>query len=98
MRKEIAMAARMNRRLFGMLSKRLDELGLDEIHDTRADRGKRWKIQTLLRATLGAMVRGDQESRQGRGAERADEPADAAAAGCSEAIARYDAAQRAVLD
>ena len=29
------MAARMNRRLFGMLSKRLDELGLDEIDDTR---------------------------------------------------------------
>ena len=41
-----------------MLSKRLDELGLDEIHDTRADRGKRWKLQTLLRATLGAMVAG----------------------------------------
>ena len=52
------MAAHMNRRLFGMLSKRLDELGLDEIHDTRADRGKRWKLQTLLRATLGAMVAG----------------------------------------
>jgi len=52
------MAARMNGRLFGMLSKRLDELGLDEIHDTRADRGKRWKLQTLLRATLGAMVAG----------------------------------------
>jgi len=27
------MAARMNRRLFGMLSKRLDELELDEIDD-----------------------------------------------------------------
>ena len=47
------MAARMNRRLFGLLSKRLDELGLDEIHDTRADRGKRWKLGTLLRATSG---------------------------------------------
>src|SRR5450432_718749 len=42
--------------------------------------------------------RGDQESRQGRGAERADEPADAAAAGYSEATARYDAAQCAVYD
>ena len=52
------MAARMNRRLFGMLSKRLDELRLDEIHDTRADRGRRWKLETLLRATLGAMVAG----------------------------------------
>ena len=29
------MAARMNRLIFGMLSKRLDELGLDEIDDTR---------------------------------------------------------------
>jgi hypothetical protein len=48
----------MNRRLFGMLSKRLDEPRLDEIHDTRADRGRRWKLGTLLRATLGAMVAG----------------------------------------
>lgn len=52
------MAARMNRRLFGMLSKRLDELGLDEIDDARDDRGKRWRLGTLLRATLGAMVAG----------------------------------------
>jgi hypothetical protein len=48
----------MNRRIFGMLSKRLDELGLDEIDDTRDDRGKRWRLGTLLRATLGAMVAG----------------------------------------
>jgi len=52
------MAARMNRRLFGMLSKRLDELGLNEIDDARDDRGKRWRLGTLLRATLGAMVAG----------------------------------------
>jgi len=52
------MPARMNRRLFGMLSKRLDELGLDEIDDTRDDRGKRWRLGTLLRASLGAMVAG----------------------------------------
>ncbi len=52
------MAARMNRRIFGMLSKRLDELGLDEIEDARDDRGKRWRLGTLLRATLGAMVAG----------------------------------------
>ena len=52
------MAARMNRRLFGMLSRRLDELDLDEIDDTRDDRGKRWRLGTLLRATLGAMVAG----------------------------------------
>ena len=52
------MTARMNRRLFGMLSKRLDELELDEIEDTRDDRGKRWRLGALLRATLGAMVAG----------------------------------------
>jgi len=57
-KRQTAMAARMNRRIFGMLSKRLDELGLDEIDDTRDDRGKRWRLGTLLRATLGAMVAG----------------------------------------
>ena len=50
------MAARMNRRLFGMLSKRLDELEFDRIDDARDDRGKRWRLGTLLRATLGAMI------------------------------------------
>ena len=50
------MAARVNRRLFGMLSQRLDELGLDRIDDARDDRGKRWRLGTLLRATLGASV------------------------------------------
>ena len=91
------MAARMNRRLFGMLSKRLDELGLDEIHDTRADRGKRWQLGTLLRATLGAMVAGTKSLAKVEEL-RADEPADAAAARYSEATARYDAAQCAVHD
>jgi len=57
-KRQTAMAARMNRRIFGILSKRLDELGLDEIDDTRDDRGKRWRLGTLLRATLGAMVAG----------------------------------------
>ena len=57
-KRQTAMAARMNRRIFGMLSKRLDELGLDEIDDTRDDRGKRWRLGTLLRATLGAMLAG----------------------------------------
>lgn len=52
------MAARMNRRLFGMLSKRLDEAGLDEVADERDERGKRWQLGALLRAALGGMLAG----------------------------------------
>lgn len=52
------MAVRMNRRLFGMLSKRLDEAGLDEIADERDERGKRWRLEPLLRAALGGMLAG----------------------------------------
>jgi hypothetical protein len=43
------MAARMNRRTSRTLSKRLDELGLEEIDDARADRGKRWRLGTCSR-------------------------------------------------
>ncbi len=52
------MAARMNRRIFGMLSKRLDEAGLDDVADERDDRGKRWQLGALLRAALGGMLAG----------------------------------------
>ena len=52
------MAARMNRRLFGMLSKRLDEARLDDVPDERDSRGKRWQLGALLRATLGGMLAG----------------------------------------
>jgi len=52
------MAARMNRRIFGMLSKRLDEAGLGEVADERDDRGKRWQLGALLRAALGGMLAG----------------------------------------
>jgi hypothetical protein len=41
-----------------MLSKRLDELELEKVDDARDDRGKRWRLGTLLRASLGAMVAG----------------------------------------
>ena len=57
-KRQTAMVARMNRRIFGMLSKGLDELGLDEIDDARNDRGKRWGLGTLLRACLGSMLSG----------------------------------------
>lgn len=52
------MAARMNRRLFGMLSKRLDETGLDDVKDERDERGKRWQLGAILRAALGGMLAG----------------------------------------
>jgi hypothetical protein len=44
------MTARMNRRLYGFFSKRLDEAGLDQVPDSRDDRGKRWDLGALLRA------------------------------------------------
>ena len=52
------MAARMNRRLFGMLSKRLDEARLDDVADERDELGKRWQLGALLRAALGGMLAG----------------------------------------
>lgn len=52
------MTARMNRRIYGMLSKRLDEAALDTVGDGRDDRGKRWSLETLLRSVLGAMLAG----------------------------------------
>lgn len=52
------MAAQMNRRIFGMLAKRLDEAALDEVEDRRDDRGKRWPLGSLLRAVIGAMLAG----------------------------------------
>ncbi len=52
------MDTRMNRRIFGMLSKRLDEAGFGEVEDGRDDRGKRWRLGSLLRAVVGGMLAG----------------------------------------
>ena len=52
------MTARMNRRLYGLLSKRLDEVGLEQVPDRRDERGKRWQLGALLRAVTGAMLGG----------------------------------------
>jgi hypothetical protein len=54
------MAAQMNRRIFGMLTKRLDEAVFDQVEDRRDDRGKRWPLTSLLRAVVGAMISGSQ--------------------------------------
>lgn len=52
------MTARMNRRLYGLLAKRLDEARLDDVRDPRDARGKRWQLSTLLRAVLGGLLAG----------------------------------------
>jgi hypothetical protein len=52
------MTTRMNRRLYGMLAKRLEEAELDRVPDGRDDRGKRWSLPALLRCVLGAMLAG----------------------------------------
>ena len=54
------MAAQMNRRIFGMLTKRLDEAVFDQVEDRRDDRGKRWSLDSLLRAVVGATLAGSQ--------------------------------------
>ena len=52
------MTARMNRRIYGLLGKRLDEIGFDEVRDDRGERGKRWQLGALLRTVTGAMLSG----------------------------------------
>jgi len=52
------MTARMNRRIYGMLGKRLGEVGFEEVRDDRDARGKRWPLASLLRVTAGAMLAG----------------------------------------
>jgi hypothetical protein len=47
----------MNRRLYGLLSKRLDEAELDDIQDPRDGRGKRWQLSTLLRSSGSVRAR-----------------------------------------
>lgn len=50
--------ARMNRRLAGLLSTRLDEARLDGVPDRRDPRGIRWSLDTLLRAAVTAIAAG----------------------------------------
>lgn len=52
------MTARMNRRLYGLLGKRLDEALFDEVADLRDERGKRWDQAALLRCVVGGMLAG----------------------------------------
>jgi hypothetical protein len=52
------MQLRMNRRLYGMLGKRLKEARLDEVQDPRDERGQRWSLDVLLRCLLGGLMSG----------------------------------------
>ena len=52
------MTARMNRRLYALLAKRLDEARLEGVRDPRQPRGKRWALSALLRAVLGGLLSG----------------------------------------
>jgi hypothetical protein len=48
----------MKRRLVGALSKRLDELDLEDVQDERDPRGKTWSLATVLRAVMLGMAAG----------------------------------------
>ena len=50
--------SRKTRRMVGMMSARLPEIGLTHVADARAARGVRWELNPLLTATLVAMAAG----------------------------------------
>ena len=54
----MAEKARCNRRVLGMLKKRLAEARLDEVPDPRDRRGRRWPLGTLLRSAVVGLVSG----------------------------------------
>jgi hypothetical protein len=48
----------MKKRLVGLLSARLPELGLERVEDPRAEKGKRWRLASLLKGVLASLVAG----------------------------------------
>jgi len=54
------MTVRMNRQIYGMLAKRLDEADLGSVPDGRGIHGRKWSLGSLLRAVVGGMVAGKQ--------------------------------------
>jgi hypothetical protein len=54
----MAQTARLRRRIAGLIAARLPDLELDQVEDPRSARGKRWKLPTLLIATLSGMLAG----------------------------------------
>ena len=54
------MTARMNRQIYPMLAKRLQEADLGSGPDGRGIQGRKWSLGSLLRAVVGGMVAGQQ--------------------------------------
>lgn len=49
---------RLTRRLCGAIKARLPEIGLAQVNDPRGRRGRRWKLQTLLRVVVVGIMAG----------------------------------------
>jgi hypothetical protein len=60
----MALDGRMPRRMLGMLRARFPELGLEQVGEPRARRGRRWPLGTLLRAVLVGLLSGAQSLAQ----------------------------------
>ena len=54
------MTARMNRQIYCTLAKRFDEADLGSVPDGRGIHGRKWPLESLLRAVVGGMVAGKQ--------------------------------------
>ncbi len=52
------MRIRWVRRMLGLLAHRMPEIGLEEVQDDRAHRGRRWQLGGLLGAALAGMMSG----------------------------------------
>ena len=61
--RSMATTGRMKRRLIGMLQKRIGEVRLDEVPDSRDRRGRRWGLGTLLAGALLGLVAGSRSLR-----------------------------------
>ncbi|MFO0572223.1 MAG: transposase family protein [Polyangiaceae bacterium] len=60
----MARTGRMKRRVIGVLHKRMGEVRLDQIPDSRDRRGRRWRLDTLLTSALFGLVAGCRSLRE----------------------------------
>jgi len=78
--------SRKMRRMAGMMSARLPEIGLEHVSDARSARGVRWELPPLLMAPLVAMAAGLKSFSD---TEKLTEEVSADAGSCSEENRRY---------